>query len=365
MRANIISARVESAPPRASFISARVTGPKGADGAAGTPASAFNLGELADITLSSLLDGDSIFRSGSQWLNLPAYTKAQVDAALDELAADYAAQSLWAGGPTLASLDSAADVRTALSVPAVSEVLPLHTSNAVTAVWNYYGFLRANVNSVGLEIGWAYPSIEDSRSSLRFGQGALSDGSSFKGWLQAISSTALQYRASYSDLVSADFGVNADGRAEIRPSGSGLDVYGGLSPSLQMVESADGRSARIGYSADIGMYLLDGGPQAAVNIRTTSVGNPTLWLTQDFSYRARLQYLHEDASLTLANLAGGELRLASGNALIRLNPTGIGLNGYAPVAQSAAIADATDAATAITQLNILLAYLRTRGDIAT
>ena len=44
---------------------------------------------------------------------------------------------------------------------------------------------------------------------------------------------------------------------------------------------------------------------------------------------------------------------------------GIGLNGNAPVAQGAAIADANNAADAVTKLNTLLAYLRLRGDIDT
>lgn len=43
----------------------------------------------------------------------------------------------------------------------------------------------------------------------------------------------------------------------------------------------------------------------------------------------------------------------------------IGLFGATPIAQGAAIADATDAASVITQLNLLLAHLRLRGDIAT
>ncbi len=43
----------------------------------------------------------------------------------------------------------------------------------------------------------------------------------------------------------------------------------------------------------------------------------------------------------------------------------IGLNGVAAVAQCAAIADSTNTADSVsTQLNLLLAYLRLRGDIA-
>lgn len=43
----------------------------------------------------------------------------------------------------------------------------------------------------------------------------------------------------------------------------------------------------------------------------------------------------------------------------------VGFNGEAPVAQATPIADATDEASAIVSLNLLLAYLRTRGDIDT
>lgn len=45
--------------------------------------------------------------------------------------------------------------------------------------------------------------------------------------------------------------------------------------------------------------------------------------------------------------------------------TTIGFNGTMPVAQGSTIANATNATDVITQLNLLLAYLRTRGDIAT
>lgn len=43
----------------------------------------------------------------------------------------------------------------------------------------------------------------------------------------------------------------------------------------------------------------------------------------------------------------------------------LGFYGAVPVVQGGAIADATDAPSAITQLNALLAYFRSRGDIAT
>lgn len=42
----------------------------------------------------------------------------------------------------------------------------------------------------------------------------------------------------------------------------------------------------------------------------------------------------------------------------------VGFYGATPVAQGAAIANATDAASAITQLNLVLAQLRTLGLIA-
>jgi len=50
---------------------------------------------------------------------------------------------------------------------------------------------------------------------------------------------------------------------------------------------------------------------------------------------------------------------------IAVDNTGIGLHGATPVAQSAAIANATDGTDVITQFNLLLAHLRLRGDIAT
>jgi hypothetical protein len=56
---------------------------------------------------------------------------------------------------------------------------------------------------------------------------------------------------------------------------------------------------------------------------------------------------------------------ATGTNRIQSNGTGLGFFAVTPVAQPAAIADATDAATAITQLNDLLAAMRTLGLIAT
>lgn len=63
------------------------------------------------------------------------------------------------------------------------------------------------------------------------------------------------------------------------------------------------------------------------------------------------------------------LRSGGGTARVAINNTGIGFNAAAPVAQSAAIANAAGGATvdaeARTAINDLLAYLRLRGDIAT
>lgn len=76
----------------------------------------------------------------------------------------------------------------------------------------------------------------------------------------------------------------------------------------------------------------------------------------------------DDANIALdvapKGTGAGTLRAGSGAARIAFDNTGIGLNGAAPVAQGAHIPNATDGTDVITQLNLLLAYLRTRGDIA-
>ena len=65
---------------------------------------------------------------------------------------------------------------------------------------------------------------------------------------------------------------------------------------------------------------------------------------------------------TEAGSTGGTLRgIKLGSASTSL----LGFFGATPVVQQAAVADATDAATAITQLNDLLAAMRTLGLIAT
>lgn len=73
-----------------------------------------------------------------------------------------------------------------------------------------------------------------------------------------------------------------------------------------------------------------------------------------------------NTALAISGKGTGALTLRAGNgsARISVNNTGIGLHGATPVAQGAHIADATNGTDVITQLNLLLAYLRTRGDIA-
>lgn len=447
-------------------------GRKGQKGDNGTPASAFNLSELSDTTFTNLLDGDSLFRSGSSWLNLPAYTASQVDDlvatraplasvtaledALDALAADYAATPLWVGGPALSSLDSAAEVRSALDVPATAAMANLVPSsgsrtanrltrydasgnlvpsglsdNGNTVLSSARGLIFSAEANPGAGTGISRPVngmlrlqtsgffepitfyVDDYVGNwdgfgLSVGKGATSAARRF----ESVDSTALQIRTSHTPSTKfADWGANADGRAEVRPSGTGLDLYGGAAPSLRLIDNTDGRYALVSYNAEIGMCLLDDGPQQAINIRTGSVGNPTLWLTQDLNYRARLQYLNSDSSLTLANLAGGPLRLKAGHAsgtntvggdllldvgpstgsgasavgrlrawaaeasgstlqstaidVLTWNSVGLSLFGNTPVAQGAPIADPTDATSTTAAVVALLTYLRSRGDIAT
>jgi hypothetical protein len=74
-------------------------------------------------------------------------------------------------------------------------------------------------------------------------------------------------------------------------------------------------------------------------------------------------------------LVGGTLTVADANNIAVGTTTGtkigtattqkLGFFNATPVVQQAAVADATDAATAITQLNDLLAAMRTLGLIAT
>jgi hypothetical protein len=81
----------------------------------------------------------------------------------------------------------------------------------------------------------------------------------------------------------------------------------------------------------------------------------------------RLSGNDANCGLALSGKGTGSLSLRAGNGATRIavNNTGIGLHGATPVAQGAAIANATDAGSVITQLNLLLAHLRLRGDIAT
>lgn len=66
-----------------------------------------------------------------------------------------------------------------------------------------------------------------------------------------------------------------------------------------------------------------------------------------------------------AGIAGGQRGSVFIQDHVNITGDGIGFNNATPVAQGSAIADATDAASVIARLNELLAYLRSRGDIAT
>lgn len=104
-----------------------------------------------------------------------------------------------------------------------------------------------------------------------------------------------------------------------------------------------------------------------LNFQTWNAGSPVLCATIQATSSAGGGWLYYDAKagkhifrlngVQVAELASGGLNLATGN--------GVRVNGTQVVGErGAAVADATDAATAITQLNALLARLRVHGLIA-
>lgn len=103
-------------------------------------------------------------------------------------------------------------------------------------------------------------------------------------------------------------------------------------------------------------------PATADAINRVSIGNAATLNAVSISA------VGDDANIALdvapKGTGAATLRAGNGSARIAADNTGIGLYGATPVAQGAHIPNATDATDVITQLNLLLAHLRLRGDIA-
>jgi hypothetical protein len=143
-----------------------------------------------------------------------------------------------------------------------------------------------------------------------------------------------------------------DGTAALRLISDGVNIrqgnyYGFASSGIAAVDVAFQRA-----SAGV-IRIIDNGTNNPPALRIQNANNSTeyaalRWASNEFIF---------DANAGSGTLRGIKIGSASTSLL--------GFFGATPVVQQAAVADATDAATAITQLNDLLARLRTLGLIAT
>jgi hypothetical protein len=143
-----------------------------------------------------------------------------------------------------------------------------------------------------------------------------------------------------------------DGTAALRLISDGVNIrqgnyYGFASSGIAAVDVAFQRA-----SAGV-IRIIDNGTNNPPALRIQNANNSTeyaalRWASNEFIF---------DANAGSGTLRGIKIGSASTSLL--------GFFGATPVVQQAAVADATDAATAITQLNDLLAAMRTLGLIAT
>lgn len=116
-----------------------------------------------------------------------------------------------------------------------------------------------------------------------------------------------------------------------------------------------------GTLVEAGRFVADPSAVNSVVFAASPTGDPVV-----------IQARGSDTNVGIA-LAGkgsgrAELRASDGSPRIAVDLTGIGLFGQAPVAQLAYLADVSGGSTVDTELraafNTLLAYFRTRGDVA-
>ena len=146
---------------------------------------------------------------------------------------------------------------------------------------------------------------------------------------------------------------------------SGIGAYLSVVGSYQLSVDSAGIGLRLGPGTP-SVYLVPDAANTFAQRNGTAAQASRLYntFTSDTNFeRFNIRWTSNEAIIdTEAGSGGGTLRgLKIGSAATSL----LGFYGATPVARPAAVADATDAATVITQLNTLLARIRTLGLIAT
>jgi hypothetical protein len=139
------------------------------------------------------------------------------------------------------------------------------------------------------------------------------------------------------------------GTEKARLDDTGLAVVDDLTISDKIIHAGDSNTAIRFPAADTVTVETNGAERARIN----SSGNVGIGTSSPSS----LLHLADAGHITVGTGTGTKIGTATTQK--------IGFYNATPVVQPTAVADATDAATVITQLNALLAKLRTLGIIAT
>jgi len=168
------------------------------------------------------------------------------------------------------------------------------------------------------------------------------------------STTGAQIIGDYSSGVQYALLCTAAGKLEVTPSGAITQFAGPVRVGASSASTANYAT----YSAEANGNAIISSQNNVVKIHR--IGDTT----RAFNFIVAAS--GGTSSMNLINSTGhlGEIQ-SNGASRIRFNDVGLAFFGGTPAAQPAAIANATDAASAITQLNLVLAALRTLGLIAT
>jgi hypothetical protein len=367
--------------PRGATGATGATGPKGDQGPAATPGG--SSGEVL-VNINGDIGGLSTFTAdGSGNLTLSARLINTFNAAASAPAKLF--RGTWFTGGT-----STTTKPHLLIEPAGTTSTHWNTAGTGLGVNGASGFL-GDLAWLGVN-GASYARITVSTSNVFLGQSA---GQSVTNYTSIV---AIGQNA-FGSATTAGNGIIAIGAATLRY----LSVANGSTEAVGLGSNAGTRIAAATSSVLLGAYAGQGSTAFSARIsRTTCAGfeagagfdATTLADNSFFGFRAGFAVSSGNQNTFLGSGAGSTVTTGSNNIAIGFNAaldsittsnqinignvyyhdritgsktfTGnVGFYNATPVAQPAAVADATDAASAITQLNALLARLRSLGLIAT
>lgn len=265
----------------------------------------------------------------------------------------------------------------------------------------YYTKTQVDTALAGYSVvGHAHSASDVTSGTLPVARGGTGAGTLTSGALVvgAGTSAVTTFGSAGGTTLACGTASGADGRVNSTSHATRGDLY--LNHGTTRVRGSDGWVVAPSFQGSASVYLMAGSNAQSVILATPSNGlleanttRVTLSSTaSDITYsfehsthtlefrrqtsvqtQVAAKAVHEWADSADATRKG-RLRLLAADAsadreALRIQSSGtaalVGFFGAAAVARSAAIADATDAASVITQLNALLAYMRNLGLIAT